>query len=202
MCPPFAQFCDGFESGDVSAWSDSRSDTGGSVVASQEHVRTGSFALDATMPMQSNGATSAVILLFPPVSTGTISMRQWIYTLQPLINYNGTMNFLDVFGHYALVAGAGPNWVISERSTSTGVVNHFGTPVPPVDTWTCVELDVTFSPPQFELYIDDALSLTTPIADPAPVYQRIEVGVARSDVAGYRVFVDDVVQADRHIGCE
>jgi hypothetical protein len=201
-CPTFALFCDGFESGDISAWSGRSVATGGTVVASQEHVHAGSFALDATMPMLANGSVAAVLHDFPPASSGVIAVRVWIYTLQPLIDYNAPLNFVDVFGHYALVAGAGPNWVISEKSTGGGLVNHFGTPIPPVDTWTCVELDVTFSPPQFALFVDDTLSVAAAPADPAPLYRQIEVGIARADIAGYRVFVDDVVQADQHIGCQ
>jgi hypothetical protein len=199
-CPSFAQFCDGFESGDLSAWTRSDLSPGGTTVVSPEHVHSGQFALDATMPMQSNGASASVVHAFPPISSGMIAVREWIYSPVPIINYDSPLNLFDVFQHYALVGGANPSWVISENDGS-GVTNHFGTPTPPINTWTCIELDVTFSPPKFELYVDDVLSVLATPADPAPLYREIDVGVARADIAGYRVFVDDVVQADRHIGC-
>ena len=83
-----------------------------------------------------------------------------------------------------------------------GNANHYGTPLPPLNTWTCIELDVTFSPPRFELFVDDVLVVDVTPVDPAMLYREIDVGVARADIAGYRVIVDDVVQADRHIGCQ
>ena len=199
-CPPFATFCDGFESGDTSAWSRSDLSPGGTTVASQEQVHSGRFALDATMPAQSNGAAACVVHTFSPITTGVIAVREWIYAPVPIIDYDSPLNVYDVFNHYALVGGANPSWVISENN-GNGPSNHFGAPVPPINTWTCIELNITFSPPLFELYVDDQISISTTPVDPSPLYREIDVGVARADIAGYRVIVDDVVMADRHIGC-
>jgi hypothetical protein len=200
-CPAFAQFCDGFESGDFSRWSGKDLSPGGTIVASQQRAHSGSFGLAATMPMQSNGAAAAVLHDFAPISSGVLAVREWINTPVPIIDYDGVLDIFDVFQHYVLAAGA-TNWVVSENSPGGGLQNYFGTPTPPLDTWTCIELDVTFSPRRFELFVDDVRVVDMTPADPAPLYREISVGVARADIAGYSVFVDDVVQADRHIGCQ
>ena len=51
------------------------------------------------------------------------------------------------------------------------------------------------------LYVDDVAVLATPIADRNPVYDGFVIGLVRSDAAGARVVVDDIVLADGHIGC-
>jgi len=201
-CPAFAQFCDGFESGDVSAWSGSDVSPGGTIGATQQPVHSGNFALAATMPMQSNGAAAAVLHDFAPISTGVLAVREWINTPVPIVAYDGVLDIYDVFQHYVLAAGDSNMWVVSENSPSGGLANYYGSPTPPLDTWTCIEVDVTFSPRRFELFVDDVLAVSMTPADTAPLYRQISIGVARADIAGYRVFVDDVVQADRHIGCQ
>lgn len=201
-CPAFAQFCDGFESGDFSQWTGSDVSPGGTIVATQERAHSGSFAFAGTMPMQSNGAAAAVLHDFAPISSGMLAVREWINTPVPIVAYDGVLDIYDVFQHYVLAAGDSNRWVISENSPGGGLNNYYATPTPPLDTWTCIEVDVTFSPPRFELFVDDTLALGMPAADPAPLYREISVGVARADLAGYSVFVDDVVQADRHIGCQ
>ena len=201
-CPAFAQFCDDFESGDLTRWTGSDVSPGGAIVASQQQAHSGSFALAATMPMRSNGSAAAVLHDFAPISSGMLAVREWINTPQPIVAYDGVLDIYDVFQHYVLAAGDSNMWVVSENSPGGGLANYYGSPTPPLDTWTCIEVDVTFSPRRFELFVGDVLAVSMTPADPAPLYREISVGVARADIAGYTVFVDDVVQADRHIGCQ
>jgi len=67
--------------------------------------------------------------------------------------------------------------------------------------WTCVELDYTLQPPHVELYIDETRVLDTAMAEPAPAFPELGFGVARAPQGGFHVFVDDVVIADKHVGC-
>ena len=52
-----------------------------------------------------------------------------------------------------------------------------------------------------QLYVDDVLGVDEATLDAAPRFDTITVGLARTDDAGWHVYVDDVVIAHQHIGC-
>jgi hypothetical protein len=208
ICPPFATFCDDFEAGpgNFDAWSGRNTDTG-SVVIGSSHAHSGRFALEAVAPPATgSGGEDDLYHRFAVQSTGMLAARAWIYSPEPLVNYDEVIYFTNPQTSQYAEAGSNDegHWSVSDFSTA-GLFDHGSTAATPaLDTWSCVELDYTFAAGaagRVELYIDGALVVFSAAMDPSPAFGSVSVGVTRADKAGYRVFVDDVVIAGQHIGC-
>lgn len=52
-----------------------------------------------------------------------------------------------------------------------------------------------------QVFVDEASVLDVAALAPSPTYDKVAVGAVRTDEIGFRGFVDDVVIADRRIGC-
>ncbi len=204
-CPAFAMFCDGFESGDVSKWT-------GTVSAASETVETtpvhtGHYALDSRVPAQGgNGAEGGVFLQLAAPATETLAIREYVYSVEPITNYVGTILLTDSINPNAeygeVVADDTGHWTFTEDSATGGLHDHTGSVTSVGGVWTCVELVVELgSDNTIELFVDGAPALTMPFLDPHPTYDNITVGVARAIAAGSEDFTDDVVVANERIGC-
>lgn len=193
--------CDGFESGNLGSWTVSRSDSALSVLVTTERVHSGTHALDASIPAQmSSGASAYVARRSAAQTTGFLATRAWFNAPQAITDFAGVLRFGNS-EVYAIVTGnSNAKWTVTERSTA-GLLDHASTVATVPNRWTCIELDYTFSPPRIQLYVDDALVVDLPAADPAPSFGEVGVGVTRAPTAGFRVFSDDVVIADHHVGC-
>jgi hypothetical protein len=204
VCPSFASFCDDFETGDISKWGGSYRSPGGTLVVTTGGAHSGSHALDATMPAQGDGAESAVLepIAGPPV---TYAVRVWAYQPQPLIHYDAVLLLRSTTAlHFVNVSGGGTQTWTATEDGAGGLVDHVSTQPVPTNQWMCVELDVTVpaaGAPSVEVSVDDVQVIAGALSDVAPVYDEIDVGVARADAAGSRSIVDDVVVATQHIGC-
>ena len=208
-CPAFATFCDDFESGDLAKWTGARLSTGGTVVVDSARVHTGIDALDATMPPAANGDSAVTCEQFAAQSTGMLAMREWVNTSTSLALFNSILEFenvvtcTDVETEYIVVGCDNSNdWVATENSTG-GSMDHHGTPCAPSDTWTCVELDYTLgAAPRVQVFVDDTIAIDAAPVDPTPTFDVVTAGVANARAAGFEAYVDDVVVAHQHIGCE
>jgi hypothetical protein len=201
-CPGF--FCDGFESGDVSRWTATSITPTATLVPEAAIVHAGGFALDATVPAIANGSIAAVVERFPPMSSGLLAVRSWVYAAQPLIDFDSV---ITAFGagppiHVATVdADDTGHWTVTENGT--GGADHHSTAVPLASTWQCVELDYTFgATARIQLFVSDVPVVDTPAVDTGATYTEVRVGVSRADAAGARAIVDDVVLATQHVGCD
>jgi hypothetical protein len=206
-CPAFATFCDGFETGDLSRWTSVALQGTGTFAVNATRVRTGASALESRAEVAAaDGARAAPVLRFPLRSTGVLAARQWINLDRPLSEFNVILQFANsMTSQYATVAGDfSARWVATEDSTA-GQRDHMTTiPTPALNTWTCVELVVTFQVPgprRLEIFADGVRVLDATPFDPAPAYDELSVGIARGDMAGFEIFVDDVVLADQRVGC-
>ena len=200
-CPSGAMFCDGFESGNISAWSNSEMSAGaGSTLAVQSTiVHSGTFALDATMPAFGNGAFADVFVSFPTISSGTVATRIWVYPAQPLVNFDGVLLLYTDVSNALLVSGDSTGiWTATQNST-----DWHSSVAAASNTWTCVELDLVFTPQlAITLYINDVAAITGQVlTDQTLTVSELRAGVARADAAGAHVIIDDVVLAAQHIGC-
>jgi len=202
QCPAFALQCDDFESGDLDRWTIVRSNSNASVGVTGEIAHTGGFALDARVPALPDSGSQAYIARRTALqSTGMLATRAWFFASGPIVNFAGVLQDSGD-DTYALVSGdTEEHWAVSEQSIA-GLVDHQAPTHTAAERWTCVELDYIFTPaPTIELYVDDELVVNVKPDDPAPAYHETAVGVTRAPTEGFRVFVDDVVVANQHIGC-
>lgn len=206
-CPADAIFCDGFESGDISAWTGNIRSTGGTLVVEQSVTHSGAYALDAKMPAQSDGAASEVYFNFASISSGMLAARAWIYQPQPLINYDSVMDLssMDMASfQYVSLCGANQQWVAVEEPNLANfqTVDYVSSTAIPDATWICVEANYTFgAPSHIALYVDDMLAVEHDASDASPHFATLHAAVARADAAGSETIIDDVVLATGHIGC-
>ncbi len=208
-CPVFALFCDDFESGDLSRWTGTAIDGPATLDLSGSQVHAGVYALDAKVaPDVTDGGNAAPYLHFAvPRSTGTLAVREWITASPKLELFNMVIVLLhDTTDQFAGVGGNNTGeWVVTDDPGTGITTDHDSTVVTPAaGTWTCVELVYTFAggASTIDLYIDEALVMTDTANDPAPAFTDVQIGVARADSTGIEVITDDVVIADRRIGCE
>ena len=198
-CPTFAIFCDGFETGDVSAWTGNILTPGATLSADNDIVHTGRFALAADVPAISSGAFAALDESYSSTSTGMLAIRAWIYAPSSFGEFSGPLILTDVGNvHQVLLSGdLSMLWTVSE-----GGVDHHSTMSVVGATWSCVELDYTFgTPATIDLYLDDANIESVSAVDGGADFDEVIVGVARASAAGEDAVVDDVVIALQHIGC-
>ncbi len=208
-CPPFATLCDDFESGGLAKWTGSDVSPGAEAIVDQSTAHSGVYGLDATVPVEpSDGALATAALVTLPQSTGMLAVREWIELSAPLVDYESVIIIYSSSPtHYAIVGGDNNSlWNAGEDSPSGGLVDHPSSlPVPALGVWTCVELDYTFpstGSAQIQVFVGDAKIVDVLAADAAPVYDHVEVGVARANMPGYHLSTDDVVIAPQHIGCQ
>jgi hypothetical protein len=204
-CPAFATFCDGFETGDITKWTDMNITTGATTIPTTAIVHSGTYALDATVPPGSNGDLAVVEHRILTFTNGMLTLREWIYQPQPLIHFDNVLRFDQVAGPSYVTVGSDTigAWDASEDSPSGGPLDHSSTPIVPVNRWTCVELDLTSgSPNTIEVFVDDVSVISDSMLDTVLGYDDIAVGVPRAYNAGSRTIVDDVVIANQHIGCQ
>jgi hypothetical protein len=203
-CPATALLCDDFESGGTAAWSMVDRSPNARVIVSNTRAHAGAFALDATVPTAgAAGGYACVNKTFPTQTTGVIAVRQWIYATPPFSFYDEVLGLNQAQEHY-IVFGCDhlDRWVASERSPSTGLIDHFSVVTCTTNAWVCVELVYSLSARRATYYIDGSSVLDFTVADPAPQFSLVQVGATRADSAGFHVYVDDVVIADQRIGCQ
>jgi hypothetical protein len=206
-CPAFAFFCDGFETGDVSRWSDSGAGPNGTLVVQSTTVHTGQYAVRGSMPNGSMvGQEADVGESFASISTGMLAVREWVYQPQPLINFDGVLLLYNKSNSDYVVLGGNTTglWEATENS-SAGLHDYLTTTAAPENQWLCVELDYAFMPgggaSTIDLYVDDVSVLSSAVTNPAPAFDLVQVGVAHTDSGGSTTIVDDAAMATQHIGC-
>jgi hypothetical protein len=200
-----ALFCDGFESGDVSRWTETEIDTdhGATLDVTDALAHSGRFSLDANVPPGPvDGMFSVVVEQVGQRSTGMLAVRLWVYSATSFGDFDGPLLVHDVSqAHQLLVSGnTSDDWDVSEQG---GATDHPSVIPTAAGTWTCLELDYTFgSSPMIELDVDGAVVVTAVAADTSAVFDSVDVGVARSAAPGAEMFIDDVVISLAHVGCE
>ena len=199
-CPEALQ-CDDFEDGDFVNW-EVDSGEGATVSISTERSHSGMRAVAAEVPALPFTGSSAVIKREQALQTsGVLAARAWIFSPGPITNFSGVLQFEGDDG-YVMISGSNTGrWTVTENSEA-GLFDHDSAVVPRPATWTCVELEYRFSPPRIRMYIDGVSVLETGAEDPAPAFDEVAVGVTRASLAGFRVFVDDLVIANKRIGCD
>ena len=202
-CPAFAMFCDGFESGGLTAWQSSQVTPTGTLDVEVTRVHSGAYALEANMPPYSNDGESAAIGdPVPTQSTGTLSVREWVYMPGLLGDFEAVM-YIGGTGYYLNTRVASGLWGLSENSPSRGLFDYPGSVVQVTNKWTCVETTIVFgAPTTAQVSLDGNVSVMTNLANSNAFYNVVEVGAARANAPGLRVNADDVVVAQQHIGCE
>lgn len=208
-CPAFADFCDDFETGDLSRWEGMRIVGVGNVSVESDAARDGRFGLHALVPSPAAGNDEASIKVArASPRSGTYAMREWIYALTPIVNYTFVLSARDERGAYAAVGGnLSGDWVTSEApSGGTPIGDHPSTmAVAAPGGWVCVELNLiigsTPATSTVELYVGDTMVVSAPMVDPRPAYTELFIGIPRAAPIGFEVRIDDVVIAHQHIGC-
>lgn len=207
-CPAFALFCDDFELGDLSRWSDTLLQGSATAIVSGTRVHGGSFALETRVdPAAMDGGNALAAVMLAPQSTRALAVRQWINLGVELRNFNIVVELRNTAtNEYVAVGGNNSaNWVATE-DPGTGAVDHqTGVATPGLDVWTCVELVYVFTPPsmpRLELYVNDMMVLDDASVYTTPEVDEVRIGIARADLTGFSLFTDDVVIADQRIGCQ
>jgi hypothetical protein len=201
-----AIFCDDFESGDLSKWTGSATCSNCTVVASEQYVHAGNYALlGDTTGGASVADTAEAFVTFSPRATGMLAARVWADPVQVASENAGVLE---------LEAGAGDTthaiiinmsdlrlWQVAELA-NTNEDDNESSAVPSQGTWTCLEVDVQLeSPAQIALYVDDAQVLTFAGNDPSASFAALYVGAQRATDSGAVDAIDDVVLATQHVGC-
>ena len=210
-CPTFATFCDGFESGNLAAWSGSAVSPGATLVVQSSIVHTGHYALEGMVPpSMTSGLAADANEDFPTQSSGIIAVREWVYTTHPLVSYQAVLSLLDVSSaarDYVDINGAANDtWTATEGDASGGALaDDASTIAIAQSTWTCLELDVALGTTlgsTLAVYVADQPVVKAMIVTPSPTYASLTAGLERSDTSGGTVYADDVVLAAQHIGCQ
>ncbi|HTL31875.1 MAG TPA: hypothetical protein VL326_02055 [Kofleriaceae bacterium] len=203
-CPANALLCDDFETGVLMPpWS--YYDLNGPTMLAPSTVRphSGIYSLDAAMGMNNVEGMAGTVYRFNSTSTGTLAVREWINQPVPMINFDLVMILRQQQRYLSVGADGLGNWIVTEQVPSVGLYDHKTTiAAPGVNAWVCVELVVHLSSPRsFQVYSNGALILDEAFNETTPAYTEVSIGVSRADMAGYEVFVDDVVLAPQRIGC-
>jgi hypothetical protein len=194
--------CDDFESGDLSAWAINRSQSGLTVVLSTAQAHSGTQSVETLVPpLTVSGQSAYVFRTSPPPLQGVMAARAFVLAPQPIADFSGVMIFRNAASYAILTGDSTRRWTVTEQTTTSMLVDHRSSATAVQDRWTCVEMNYTFQPPHIELYVDDQRVLDLAAVEPAPAYTEVGIGVTRAPIGGFHVFVDDVVIADKHIGC-
>jgi hypothetical protein len=201
-CPAFASFCDGFESGNLAAWS-APSVTAATLTVQSSIVHSGHYALQA-VGQPSTSFYAWAYHDFPSQTSGIIAAREWVYAPQPFVQWEQT---LGLYGNdYVIVSGGGNNiWIAAEGNSSMVLGNWASTTPVAQSAWVCVELDVMLATTGSTLvvYVADQEVVTASLVTASPAYTALvaglTTGVSGNGATGY---VDDVVMAAQHIGCQ
>ena len=204
-CPAFALMCDDFESGALTKWTRLEQVGLGTSGLQTNTTRSGTFAFAGNKMPSGNSGAQALVLDLTPQTTGVISVRQWIYAMDPIEDFDlvASVKNADDQNYTAVGGDAAGLWVVSEMRNGGATVDT-STSIATVgpSTWTCVELVFTFgSPPQVQVFVNDTMIVTMPGDTPSPTYDAVTVGAVRGDQLGFHVLVDDVVIAHQRIGC-
>jgi hypothetical protein len=205
-CPSFAVFCDDFESGTLAKW------TGEDVPSSQlvttgAHY-TGTYGLDSSVPPANGNGGEGDVYIAPGATyaTGTLAIREWVYSPAQLINYIGTLEVTlgppaTAAQYIEVNADDAGTWALSEFG-SAGLHDLGGHTGAATAQWTCVELVIELgSAASATVYVDGGVSAQGTLANAGDSYDTIAVGVTRANAAGFEVYIDDVVIATQRIGC-
>lgn len=200
-CPTFALQCDDFEGAGLADWRIRISDPAGSVGVSDEIAFSGTRSVDTLVRERMLSGASAYVARDVDARTGVLAMRAWVFAPGPVVDFSGVVIF-ERDGGYALVSGDNDQrWTVTEQS-SAGLFDHHSTVAAVPNRWTCVELNYQLEPRRIQLFVDGAMIIDTTPNDPAPTFALAGAGVTRSPAPGFRLFVDDVVVATQHIGCD
>jgi hypothetical protein len=198
-------FCDDFESGTLMKW------TGEDVPASQVVTTgaryTGNYGLDSSVPTDMGaGAEGDVYYTSSAVSTGTLAIREWVYSSAQLVNYIGTLEVTlgapATASQYVEVnANDVGAWSLSEFG-SAGLHDLAGHTTAATATWTCVELVIELgSAATATVYVDGSASTEGTLFNAGDSYDTTAVGVTRANAGGFEIYIDDVAIATQRIGC-
>ena len=107
---------------------------------------------------------------------------------------------------YVTVLGNDNNiWMASEGDASAVLGNYLSTTQVAQSAWVCVELDVMLATTGSTavVYVADQEIVTATLVTPSPGYSSIRAGLWTGvSGGGATVYVDDVVVAAQHIGCQ
>lgn len=201
-CPVFATLCEDFETGELARWPGGFTSTNSSVGLTTDRPHRGAFALESFTPAGAL-ATANIARELPVQSTGVLALRLWVYPVEPLVNFSEVVLWGNTTTGQYLTFGGDPNenWTFSENS-SAGLFDHLGVAPVAVGAWACVELVISFAGPSTTAQlIVDGVPYQAQLDDPAPAYDELAIGLPRVDFAGAHTIIDDLVVADRPIGC-
>jgi hypothetical protein len=203
-CPTVPAFSDGFESGNLDAWSGS-SVMHATLASESSVVHTSHYALEAS-PSTTTNFVAYALRYFPIQPCGFIAARAWVYAAQPLATYDQVLELLGGSANDGdeinVNVAANDNWEATEFDGSAGFANPSSTPIAP-STWVCLELDVTVTPAASSIlfYVADQEVVMAPLRTPTPAYSGFQTGLLGM-YGGTAAYIDDVAIAAQHIGCE
>jgi hypothetical protein len=205
ICPANAIFCDDFESGDVSKWTEHEIhfDGGAQLEVQATVARHGKYALHATATghdMAGQGR-SVVVKTLPGVMP-PIAVRANVFAVQPLDHYGVTVEIYDSSYHGFAVSGDNQDvWTVTEDQTQNGAVDRHADMVPfNAGAWHCVEI-VVDNNGFVSLFIDNHQLVTPFLRMSAVSYATLQVGIGRTINPTNDVYVDDVAVAPTRLYC-
>ena len=215
-CPPFALFCDSFESSDFQKWTTLLHTNGGTATVVTSPVRSGAEAMHAFAPMgmlvdggyKSVGAAARKTLA--PFTTGLLVVRGYWYFPKALGNETTFIKIIAANGVDDMNLKISTNGgVIKEDSDVPGEGAELdGTKAPPVAKWFCVEWQVTIGSPnqighqvvmldgEVILDKDDVNATTMGYATVMPGFAASYGGITQD------MYIDDIAVATQPIGCQ
>ena len=201
ICPATALFCDDFEGGDLTRWTQQNIKLAtGSLAVQSATVAHGGFALRARAsgtPLQDTFAE--VEKDFTPTAP-PLALRANIFTPAPLTAFTMTVALYDATTHgFAIGGDDAASWVVTEDQAAAP--DHHSDMVP-VDAgrWHCVEL-VIDAAGSVTFFVDNR-TLSGPFARASAVaYSTFFVGITRTIRLDNELFVDDVAIGPTRLYC-
>jgi len=200
-------FSDGFESGDLSAWTDTQIGTGGAVTVESTNPHHGTYNEQAVCD-GTDGTWAACYKTFAGEAIAYARYYVKFNSIDITSNTRLEILALDDGGYQERLSailfndGGTIKWGIRVVEGGVGT-NHLGTHTPVVDTWYCVEIKRNVTNNQQELWIDGVseVSATVTITSNSTTI-RSGIVYQRTSTSGNTHYCDCVVVADAYIGPE
>ena len=210
-CPPFATFCDDFESGNLAKWPTLLETNSGKVSVVGTTVFAGKHAMYATAgpstPVNGNypsvGAGARVPI--PVVTSGMLTVRAYVFMPKFL---GDETTFIKAFGKNGSddmnvkITNGGLVKVDSDIPDAGPELT--GTKAPPTGAWTCIEWHATIGTAGHQRVIVDGENALDADENTftSQGYDSVQIGFhAANGSVTQEIYFDEVVVATQPIGC-
>jgi hypothetical protein len=212
VCPEFAVFCDGFETGDLSRWDITAIAPPTSIVVESTMAHSGKDALLASSTVNGDGGTNFGDLAYAekqlyPMGSGVFALRVYVWLEEGQVALTDIVQLGTESGKGdTLGLGFDMNGGLDVLRQASVDETKFAATIP-TSRWVCLEWIVSLGTSgSWSVYVDGTKAFsesTLTLDSTAPPYDDLRLGyLSTAGTAAQMMYFDDVVLAKQRIGCE